>query len=108
MMSKRTSGILGLAVLALAAATPASAQKSKDTLRYPIQDVHTVMDTYIDPGRVNQMWAASVYDYLFGFDPVQNRYMPMLAKSWTQPSPTVYELELRDDIKFHDGEQFDA
>jgi peptide/nickel transport system substrate-binding protein len=107
-MTQKTACIIGCAALALAASSPAVAQKSKDTLRYPIPDVHTTADTYLEPGRVSQIWDESVYDNLFGYDPVHTKYAPQLVKSWSQPSPTVYELELRDDVRFHDGEKFSA
>ena len=108
-MSQKVTCFFGVAaVLALAAASPAAAQKSKDILRFPMPDVHTTVDTYLEPGRVSQIWDPSVYDGLFGYNPNEGKYASQLAKSWTQPSPTVYEIELRDDVKFHDGEQFDA
>jgi len=107
-MSGKSTFIIGFAALTLAATSPAVAQKSKDTLRYPIPEAQTSVDTYLLPGRVSQMWDPSVYDNLFGYDPKERKYAPQLVKSWTQPSPTVYELELRDDVKFHDGEKFDA
>ena len=33
---------------------------------------------------------------------------PALATSWTQPSPTVWRLNLRQGVKFHDGSPFTA
>ncbi|MBP0494290.1 ABC transporter substrate-binding protein [Roseomonas indoligenes] len=33
---------------------------------------------------------------------------PALATSWTQPSPTVWRLNLRQGVKFHDGTPFTA
>ncbi len=107
-MSWKSACTFGFAILTLAAASPALAQKSKDTLRFPIQDVQTTVDTYLEPGRVSQMWDPSVYDDLWGYDPAQRKFTSQLVKSWSQPSPTVYELELRDDVRFHDGEKFDA
>ena len=100
--------VVAFATFALMTASPAVAQKSKDTLRFPIQDVQTTVDTYLEPGRVSQMWDPSVYDDLFGFDPNQSKFTPQLVKSWSQSSPTVYDLELRDDVQFHDGVKFTA
>ena len=36
------------------------------------------------------------------------KFEPLLAKSWKRISPTILEFNLRDDIKFHDGSDFDA
>ena len=38
---------IALALAALAAAAPAFAQKSKDTLRYPLQQAENILDPYL-------------------------------------------------------------
>jgi peptide/nickel transport system substrate-binding protein len=103
--------VLALAVAVSAAAfvaSPAFAQKSKDTLRFPLNDAEAGLDPYLIPGSFNNTWEASVFDNLLGFDPKKVDFVPLLAKSWTQPEPTVYEYELRDDVKWHDGQPFTA
>jgi len=92
------------ALLAAGLAQPAFAQKSKDTLRYPIAGGESVLDPYLAPSLFNEMWEGSVFDNLLGFDPETGRFLPLLAKSWAQPDPTTYEYELRDDVKWHDGQ----
>ncbi|MEI9863998.1 MAG: ABC transporter substrate-binding protein [Limisphaerales bacterium] len=52
--------------------------------------------------------APSVYDTLLGFNAKTGTFVSHLAKSWAQTSPTSYEFELRDDIKFHDGQALSA
>src|SRR5262249_19203684 len=37
-----------------------------------------------------------------------NKVVPLLAKSWSQPDAKTLEFELRDDVKWQDGEKFDA
>ena len=98
---------LGLAA-ALALATPALAQKSKDTLRYPIQNSQSTLDTYLFPSSFSNIWEPTVFNNLLGFDPVKGQYTPLLAKSWSQPNANTYELELRDDMTWHDGQKFTA
>src|SRR4051812_23988881 len=91
-----------LAVLAAFAVAPAFAQKSKDTLRYPNPEQEPTFDRYNSPGSFQYVWSNAVFDDLLGFDPATDKFLPRLAKSVTQPSPTVYEYELRDDIKWQD------
>jgi peptide/nickel transport system substrate-binding protein len=98
-------------VIALAliwAATPAAAQKSKDTLRYPVPDPDAGIDTYALPSSFNNVWGPSVYDMLLGFDPEKGQFVGHLAKGVTQPDPTTYEFELRSDVKWHDGQPMSA
>ena len=98
---------LAAALVALLAA-PALAQKSKDTLRFPLADGESILDPYLNPGVFNNTWEPSVWDSPLGFDSKNVRFMPQLAKSWSQPDPTSYEFELRDDIKWQDGTPFSA
>ena len=107
-MSLKSLRLLGAAALALVLAGPATAQKSKDTLRYPIIEAESALDRYVSPGSFANAWEPSVYDNLLGFDPKKGEFVPMLAKSWSQRDPVTYEFELRDDVKFHDGQKLDA
>jgi len=108
-MGKSSVAALSLALAAaMIAAAPASAQKSKDTLRYPIPQQEPNFDRYMSPGSYHYVWSSSVFDDLLGFDPKTGKFVPHLAKSWSQPTPTTYEYELREDVKWHDGQPFDA
>ena len=49
-----------------------------------------------------------LFDTLIEFDYESLAPKPGLAKSWTQKDPTTLELELHDDILFHDGTKCDA
>ncbi len=93
---------------ALPAHNQAWAQKSKDTLRFPLGDAESSLDPYLLPGPFNNAWELSVWDSLLSFDSKNVKFAPLLAKSWSQPDPTIYEFELRDDVKFHDGQTLDA
>ena len=48
-----------------------------------------------------------VYEFLVGRDKKLN-LEPQLAVSWEQVSPTVWRFKLRQGVKFHNGEVFDA
>jgi peptide/nickel transport system substrate-binding protein len=89
-------------------ASPALAQKSKDTLRYPMQENEPTFERYTSPGAYHYVWSNSVWDDLLGFDSTTGKFLPALAKSYAQPSDTVYEYELREDVKWHDGQPFTA
>ncbi len=98
------------AILATAmfAALPAFAQKSKDTLRYPLSESETALDPYLLPGPFNNGLELSVWDALLSFDSKGVKFSPLIAKAWSQPDDTTYEFELRDDIVWHDGQKLDA
>ena len=107
-MSRKWSSIVSLSVIALSCAQPAVAQKSADTLRYPIAEAQSTLDTYLSPGSFANLWEPSVYDNLLGFDPSKGRHVSALVKSWSQPNDRTYDLELRGDVTWHDGQKFTA
>ena len=105
----KATQLAALAALLLAGATaPALAQKAKDTLRFPVPDPDAGIDTYLLPSSFNNVWGPSVYDMLLGFDGEKGEYVGHLAKSVSQPDPTTYDFDLRTDVKWHDGQAFDA
>jgi peptide/nickel transport system substrate-binding protein len=106
-MSSFLRAVVVAGLLATSAA-PVLAQKSKDTLRYPVQGTPALLDRYLETGPFANSWEPSVFDNLLGFDSAKQIFEPLLAKSWTQPDPATYVLELRDDVKWHDGHGFDA
>lgn len=53
--------------------------------------------------------AYPIFDPLVREDPVSTRVVPALAESWeAAPDGMSWTLKLRKDVKFHDGEPFDA
>ena len=97
-----------VAAAAAAAATPALAQKSQDTLRIAINNPFAVLSTYDLPVDESGIFNRDVYDYLIYYDEHEQKIVPGLAKSITRIDHQTLELELRDDIKFHNGDKFDA
>ena len=102
-----TSALIS-AVLAMAAAVPADAQKSKDTLRMSIDAPIQGMSYYLDPQSESVFQSETIYDNLIIFNEKTLKFEPLLAKSWKQLDANTLEFQLRDDVKWHDGEKFDA
>ena len=100
------SFVVGLTMAA--AATPAFAQKSQDTLRLAVNNPFAVLSSYELPIDEASNFSREVYDYLIMYDEYNKKFVPALAKSWKRIDPQTLEFELRDDIKFHNGDKFDA
>ena len=95
--------------LALTAATaPAFAQKAQDTLRLAVNNPFAVLSSYELPIDEASNFSREVYDYLLMYDEYNKKFVPSLAKSWKRIDPQTIEFELRDDIKFHNGDKFEA
>ncbi len=93
---------------ALLLATPAMAQKSKDTLRIAINDPFPGLSMYSFAFDEAAHFYRRVYQDLFEFDERNHTVVPQLATSWKQVDDLTLELDLRDDVKFHNGDAFSA
>jgi len=104
------SGGLFAALTIGVAACPgvASAQKSKDVLRMALDAPIQGISYYLDPQSETVFETEVVFDNLVIFDEKTLKFEPLLAKSWTQIDPNTLEFQLRDDIKWHDGQPFTA
>ena len=104
---------VGLATCLLAAgllstSNPALANKKSDTLRMAYDQAPESVDPYFNNVRIGVIIAANVWDTLLYRDPLTNEYKGQLAKSWKQIDDRTLEFELREGVKFHNGEEFDA
>lgn len=98
----RTTLLAGACAAALFGA-PASAE----TFRYAFQgDVQS-----LDPHGLNETFTlgylGNVYEGLTSYD-AELQLQPGLAESWENTEPTVWRFTLRQGVKFHGGEDFDA
>lgn len=94
---------------ALAAALqPATASKSDDTLRFAVNDWWSTLDPYQFPLDEAASFYRVVYETLISYDERNHKFVPRLAKAWKQIDDKTIEFQLRDDVKFHNGDKFDA
>ena len=100
-------GCVAAAALALSA-TPAAAQKSKDTLRMAANEAYTILSQYdLGLNEVSPIYN-EIYSRLLVYNEFKSAWVPELAKSWRHVNPTTIEFELRDDITLHSGKHFNA
>jgi peptide/nickel transport system substrate-binding protein len=99
---------LALAAVVGLTAIPAYGQKKEDTLRFAFNDSFTTLSNYVDAANEIGFYSRGVYESLLSYDEHTGKWLPKLAKSWTQPSPTIYEFDLQENVKFHNGNKFDA
>lgn len=92
----------------LVVAAPAWAGKKNDTLNMAYDQAPESVDPYFNNVRIGVILTANVWDTLLYRDPVTHEYKGQLAKSWRQVDDRTLEFELRQGIKFHNGEDFDA
>jgi peptide/nickel transport system substrate-binding protein len=104
-MHLRTVAALMLAPML--AAGPALAQKSKDTLRFAVNNPFPLLSSYHLPTDEAAVLYRDMYEPLIAFDEYNQKIVPQLAKSWTA-EPGVYEFDLKEGITFHNGNKFDA
>lgn len=97
-----------LAAGLLCAGSPAFADKKSDTLRMAYDQAPESVDPYFNNVRIGVIIAANVWDTLLYRDPLTNEYKGQLAKSWKQVDDKTLEFDLREGVKFHNGEDFDA
>jgi len=97
-----------ISVTALFTVQPAIAQKSQDTLRLAIISPFAVLSPYDLPHEEAGLFHRDIYEPLIRYDEHNKRFVPGLAKSWKRIDSKTLEFELRDDIKFHNGDKFDA
>jgi len=101
------TGAAALAAL-MAVSTPALANKKTDTLRMAYDQAPENIDPYFNNVRIGVILGANVWDTLLFRDPVTGEYKGQLAKSFKQIDDRTLEFDLREGVKFHNGEEFDA
>lgn len=94
--------------LAIALSGPASAGKADDTLNVGWERGLESLDLYFSTAREAIIVSRLLYDTLIDRDPVSSAYRPLLAKSFKFVGDKTIDIELREDVLFHNGEKMDA
>ena len=97
-----------LAAAALSVATGAYAQKSADTLRIQFVDAVPNIDMYFNSQRTGLILAHQAWDMLVHRDPVTFEIKPAIATDWTFVDVQTLDLNIRKNVKFHDGSMLTA
>lgn len=105
---KASTALAATVLVATALATPAFAQKAANTVRFAYDQAPESVDPFFNNVRIGVIIGANVWDTLIYRDPNTNEYKGQLAKSWKQVDDKTIEFELREGVKFHNGEEFDA
>src|SRR5690606_7570842 len=104
---KLTTLLAGLAAFALPA-LPAGAQKAEGVMRIAQTQPIGGLDYYLDARPEVAFVRDMVFDQLVVYDFANREFKPHLAESWTKVDDTTIDFKLREDVKWHDGEAFDA
>src|SRR3990172_9252508 len=96
-----------MAATAIAAA-PAFAQKSKDEMRVAVNDMFNALDPYVLPHDEAGVFNRTMFEPLIIYLEREKKFAGVIAKSFSQPSPGVFEFEIKDDLKFHSGNPLSA
>lgn len=105
-MSMWKFGALALASAAII--SPALAQKAQNTVRFGYDQVPENIDPFFNNVRIGVIIGQHVWDTLIYRDPVTNEYKGQLATDWTWVDDKTLDFNLRQGVKFHNGEEFDA
>lgn len=90
------------------AGTPALAGKRDDTLNVAFPREVRTLDALYSNIRELDIISLLIDDALFAIDGKTQEVVPLAAKSGTLVSDKVFEIELRDDVTFHDGSKMTA
>lgn len=94
--------------LSISATGVALADKSDDTLRVAYTKELENVDSYFNSSREGVVLQRAIWDGLIYRDPETNEYKGNLATAWEWIDDKTLELKLREGVKFHNGDDFDA
>jgi peptide/nickel transport system substrate-binding protein len=97
----------GIAAVAFAI-SPALAGKRDDTLKVASGVVPESIDAYMNNVREGVILAHHIWSNLVYRNPKTNQYEGELATSWKWVDDRTLEFELRQGVKFHNGDAFSA
>ena len=86
----------------------AVAGKRENSVRFAYDQAPENVDPYFNNVRIGVIIGQHVWDTLVYRDPNTNEYKGQLATAWRQIDDRTIEFDLRQGVKFHNGEEFDA
>ncbi len=102
-----TAGLRVAALAVLLAVVPAGAADPRGELRVAIPWTPETLDPTMNLSSIRAAVGVTVFDSLVGRD-ADGRIVPELAESWRLLDDTTWQLRLRRNVVFHDGEPFNA
>ena len=87
---------------------PVWAGKKDDTLYIALEKELENVDRYFNTAREGIVFARHVYDNLLWRDPETYEYKGLLAKTFAWEGDTALVIELRQGVKFHNGQEMTA
>ncbi|GAA4510781.1 ABC transporter substrate-binding protein [Brevibacterium yomogidense] len=103
----RSTALLSCLLL-VACGSFGSAQSQLDELTVAMPSDLSSFDPATGNAGTDHVFLYPVYDTLIDFEPETTEPIPGLATSWDYTDSLTLELKLREDVTFHDGEEFDA
>src|SRR5258708_7208354 len=91
-----------------AVATPALAAKRDTSIRVASYQVAPIIDPYFNTSLITTILAQQIWDTLVYRDPNTGEFKGALAASWKRLDDRTIEFKLRQGVKFHNGDAFDA
>lgn len=98
-----TACLIGIAI-----SGPVMADKAGNSLNVGFTKELENVDSYFNSSREGVVMQRAVWDGLIYRDPATNEYKGNLATSWKWIDDLTIEFELREGVKFHNGEDFNA
>lgn len=104
----RFAALAWVAVAFIGTTTPASAGKGDDTLNVAFAAEPSTMDAYKESTREGLILSRLLYDCLIYKNPKTGKFEPELASSFNVENDSTIFLQIRDDVRFHDGSRMTA
>jgi len=101
-------GACAIFLFALSSSFQAHAGKANNTLTWASNLEVNTGDRYYETTREGTILSFYIWDMLVYQDPVSLEFKPLLAKAHRWIDDLTLEFDLRDDVKFHNGQKFTA
>jgi peptide/nickel transport system substrate-binding protein len=102
----KVAGVAGFALFA--SLSGAIAQKASNTIRFAYDQVPENIDPFFNNVRIGVIIGQHVWDTLIYRDPTSGEYKGQLATAWKWVDDKTLEFDLREGVKFHNGQSFTA